>query len=286
MSAEPLPLVLAMTGASGAPYAVRLLQVLCRAGRTVHLTVSTSGGPGPRRGDRSVRRAQPVRPGGVRRPRPRPTSSTITRPTSARGLRADRSGRGAWSVSPCSMSTLASIAHGITGQPRDQGGRRPPQGAPEADPRPSRDAPEPRPYREHGRRHACWRDRPARHARLVPSASARSPTSIDFVVARICDQLGVEVEPVESLGSRRGRSPRKPETQDFTPMRPVPLPNPRTILITGASSGIGAAVARELSKRPAPPGPDGPPRGSARTPSRPSWKRTGLGGPGPPRLAR
>jgi 4-hydroxy-3-polyprenylbenzoate decarboxylase len=33
-------LVLAITGASGAPYAVRLLEVLLRAGRTVHLTAS------------------------------------------------------------------------------------------------------------------------------------------------------------------------------------------------------------------------------------------------------
>lgn len=33
-------LVLAMTGASGAPYGVRLLEVLVRAGRRVHLTVS------------------------------------------------------------------------------------------------------------------------------------------------------------------------------------------------------------------------------------------------------
>lgn len=33
-------LVLAMTGASGAPYAVRLLEVLLRAERTVHLTIS------------------------------------------------------------------------------------------------------------------------------------------------------------------------------------------------------------------------------------------------------
>src|SRR5437867_2521320 len=32
--------VLAMTGASGAPYGVRLLEVLLRAGRTVHLTLS------------------------------------------------------------------------------------------------------------------------------------------------------------------------------------------------------------------------------------------------------
>src|SRR5215472_8355991 len=35
-------LVLAMTGASGAPYGVRLLEVLLRAGRTVHFTLSPS----------------------------------------------------------------------------------------------------------------------------------------------------------------------------------------------------------------------------------------------------
>lgn len=36
----PADLVLAVTGASGSPYAVRLLEVLLRAGRTVHLVVS------------------------------------------------------------------------------------------------------------------------------------------------------------------------------------------------------------------------------------------------------
>ena len=36
-------LVLAMTGASGAPYGVRLLEVLLLAGRSVHLTLSPSG---------------------------------------------------------------------------------------------------------------------------------------------------------------------------------------------------------------------------------------------------
>jgi flavin prenyltransferase len=36
-------LVLAMTGASGAPYALRLLEVLLRAGRTVHFTISPAG---------------------------------------------------------------------------------------------------------------------------------------------------------------------------------------------------------------------------------------------------
>ncbi len=36
----PNDLVLALTGASGAPYGVRLLEVLLHAGRTVHLTLS------------------------------------------------------------------------------------------------------------------------------------------------------------------------------------------------------------------------------------------------------
>src|SRR6266700_1039186 len=36
-------LVLALTGASGAPYGVRLLEVLLQAGRTVHLTLSPAG---------------------------------------------------------------------------------------------------------------------------------------------------------------------------------------------------------------------------------------------------
>ena len=38
-----LPIVLAITGASGAPYAVRLLQAICRTGVPLHLTISPSG---------------------------------------------------------------------------------------------------------------------------------------------------------------------------------------------------------------------------------------------------
>jgi 4-hydroxy-3-polyprenylbenzoate decarboxylase len=37
------PLVLAITGASGAVYATRLLQILCHADREIHLTISPSG---------------------------------------------------------------------------------------------------------------------------------------------------------------------------------------------------------------------------------------------------
>jgi 4-hydroxy-3-polyprenylbenzoate decarboxylase len=42
-AANNLPLVLAMTGASGAPYAMRLLEALLAAGRQVHLSISASG---------------------------------------------------------------------------------------------------------------------------------------------------------------------------------------------------------------------------------------------------
>lgn len=38
-----LPIVLAITGASGSPYAVRLLEVLLTAGREVHLSISAAG---------------------------------------------------------------------------------------------------------------------------------------------------------------------------------------------------------------------------------------------------
>jgi 4-hydroxy-3-polyprenylbenzoate decarboxylase len=41
--ADSLPLVVAITGASGAAYGVRLVEVLLAAGKTVHLSVSTSG---------------------------------------------------------------------------------------------------------------------------------------------------------------------------------------------------------------------------------------------------
>ncbi len=41
--ADSHPLVVAITGASGAVYGVRLVEVLLAAGKTVHLSVSTSG---------------------------------------------------------------------------------------------------------------------------------------------------------------------------------------------------------------------------------------------------
>ena len=40
---DPLPIIVGVTGASGAAYAVRLIDVLLRAGRDVHLSISPSG---------------------------------------------------------------------------------------------------------------------------------------------------------------------------------------------------------------------------------------------------
>ena len=63
-------LVVAMTGASGAPYAIRLLQVLCRQGRTVHLTLSPSAAQVLREETGLAVGGESLRPRDLRRPRP------------------------------------------------------------------------------------------------------------------------------------------------------------------------------------------------------------------------
>ena len=112
MTDEP-GLVLAMTGASGAPYAVRLLQVLCRAGRTVHLTISPSGADVLReetgivvllsRFDSSS--FGDLGPGRLIYHHHADFSS---------GIASGSFRTSGMAVAPCSMSTLGSIAHGIT----------------------------------------------------------------------------------------------------------------------------------------------------------------------------
>ncbi len=106
-------LVLAMTGASGAPYAVELLRVLGRAGRTVHLTISPSGVQVLREEmginvaldafDPSV--FGEFGDGKVVYHRHDDFSAAIASGSFLTG---------GMVVSPCSMSTLAAIANGIT----------------------------------------------------------------------------------------------------------------------------------------------------------------------------
>ena len=111
--AADLPIVLAMTGASGAPYAVRLLQVLCRAGRTVHLTISDSGAQVIREEvgiTVALNRFDPapfgdLGPGRVIYHHQKDFTA---------GIASGSFRTAGMVVSPCSMSSLAAIAHGIT----------------------------------------------------------------------------------------------------------------------------------------------------------------------------
>jgi 4-hydroxy-3-polyprenylbenzoate decarboxylase len=110
---ENLPLVVAMTGASGAPYAVRLLRVLCQAGRSVHLTISPSATQVLREEmglEVSVSRFDPTVFGDLA---PGKLVYHHHEDFSA-GIASGSFRTGGMVISPCSMSTLGSIAHGIT----------------------------------------------------------------------------------------------------------------------------------------------------------------------------
>ena len=105
--------VLGMTGASGAPYAVALLRTLNRLGRVVHLTISPSGA--------HVLREEL----GIEVALTRFDASAFGDLDPARvvyhhhadfnaGIASGSFPTAGMVISPCSMSTLASVAHGIT----------------------------------------------------------------------------------------------------------------------------------------------------------------------------
>ena len=197
MSPE-LPLVLAMTGASGAPYAVRLLQVLCRAGKTVHLTISTSGA--------QVLREETGLSVALNRFDPAPfgdlgLGKLIYHHQSDfnAGIASGSFRTAGMVVSPCSMSTLASIAHGITGNLVTRA----------ADVH----------LKERRKLILVPRETPLSLVHLENMAAVtragaivlpgmpgwyHQPRSLDdlvnFIVARICDQLGVEASLMDRWG--------------------------------------------------------------------------------------
>jgi 4-hydroxy-3-polyprenylbenzoate decarboxylase len=111
-------LVLAMTGASGAPYGLRLLEVLLRAGRTVHLTISPAGAQVlAHEADRYLRldrfdlrdllgeAAALAAPGQVRYYDHRDFRA---------GIASGSFLTGGMAVCPCSMGTAAAVAHGLS----------------------------------------------------------------------------------------------------------------------------------------------------------------------------
>jgi 4-hydroxy-3-polyprenylbenzoate decarboxylase len=195
---EALPLVLAMTGASGSPYAVKLLQVLCRAGRTVHLTISTSGAQVLREETGlavSLTRFDPQVFGDLG------SGQVIYHHQSDfnAGIASGSFRTAGMVVAPCSMSTLASVAHGITTNLVTRA----------ADVH----------LKERRKLILVPRETPLSLVHLenmtaVTRAGAivlpampgwyHQPKSledlVDFIVARICDQLGVEVELMKRWG--------------------------------------------------------------------------------------
>jgi flavin prenyltransferase len=102
-----------MTGASGAPYALRLLQVLCRSGRTVHLTISPSGAEVLRQETGiavALNKFDPSCFGDLGAGR----VIYHHHADFSAGIASGSFPTAGMVVSPCSMSTLGAIAHGIT----------------------------------------------------------------------------------------------------------------------------------------------------------------------------
>lgn len=111
-------LVLAITGASGSPYGVRLLETLLRAGRTVHLVISPSGAEVLlHEMDRRVELGH-FRLRDLLGDSPAVASADQVMYHDYRDFRAGiASGSfltGGMVVCPCSMGTAAAIAHGLS----------------------------------------------------------------------------------------------------------------------------------------------------------------------------
>jgi len=211
------PVVLGMTGASGAPYAVGLLRTLCRAGLEVHLTISPSA-------------AQVLREEmGIAVALNRFDPSVFGDLGAARlhyhhhadfgaGIASGSFLTAGMVIAPCSMSTLASIAHGITTNLITRA----------ADVH----------LKERRKLIVVPRETPLSLVHLenmlrVTQAGAvvlpampgwyHRPQSFDdligFIVGRICDQLGLE----NRLIKRWGQSvPQGDQTTDRPPRTPSP----------------------------------------------------------------
>ncbi len=112
-------LVHAITGASGAAYGVRLLEVLVRAGRTVHVVVSPAAAEVLRTElDRDVRPDR-VDPAALLGPAADGLDLSRVRPHHFRdftaGIASGSFLTAGMAVCPCSMGTVAAIAHGNSG---------------------------------------------------------------------------------------------------------------------------------------------------------------------------
>jgi flavin prenyltransferase len=198
--------VLAMTGASGSRYGLRLLEVLLRAGRTVHLVVSPAGAEvleqeeskqiHPGRFDLAALLgpgAEAAYPGHVHYHEHRDFRA---------GIASGSFVTSGMVVCPCSMGTVAAIAHGTSQNLIHRA----------ADVH----------LKEHRKLILVPRETPLSVIQLqnltrcaeagavvLPAMPAfyTKPQSledaVDFIVGRICDQLGVEHQLLRRWGSPR-----------------------------------------------------------------------------------
>src|SRR5215472_5678008 len=195
-------LVLALTGASGAPYGVRLLEILLRAGRTVHLTLSPAaveviaeemdrkirldrfaltdllGGPPPDTGRVEYHHYQDFRAGIA-------SGSFLT---------------AGMVICPCSMGTAAAVAHGLSQNLIHRAAdvhlkeRRPLILVPRETPL----------HLIQLRNLAACAEAGAVVLPAMPAFYTRPQSlqdAIDFIVGRICDQLDVEHHLLPRWGS-------------------------------------------------------------------------------------
>jgi 4-hydroxy-3-polyprenylbenzoate decarboxylase len=198
-------LVVAMTGASGAPYGLRLLEVLIRAGRTVHLTLSPAAVQVlEQETDRRVQ-LQRFRLGDLLGAAAELAAPDQVHYYDYRDFRAGiASGSfltAGMAVCPCSMGTASAIAHGLSQNLIHRAAdvhlkeRRPLVLVPRETPLGLVQL----------RNLAACAEAGAVVLPAMPAFYTRPRSlddAIDFVVGRVCDQLGVEHQLFRRWGAR------------------------------------------------------------------------------------
>jgi 4-hydroxy-3-polyprenylbenzoate decarboxylase len=194
-------LVLAMTGASGAPYGVRLLEVLLRAGQTVHLTMSRAATEVlAHEMGRIVRLDQFVLADLLDETDPGPGQVHYHHFQDYQaGIASGSFLTAGMVVCPCSMGTAAAIAHGLSQNLIHRAAdvhlkeRRRLVLVPRETPLSA----------IHLRNLAACAEAGAVVLPAMPAFYSRPASlqdAIDFIVARICDQLGVEHKLLKRWG--------------------------------------------------------------------------------------
>jgi 4-hydroxy-3-polyprenylbenzoate decarboxylase len=199
-------LVLAFTGASGAAYGIRLLEVFIQAGRTIHLTLSPAAAEVlEQETDRRVRLDQFALPDllGAAAAQAGPDQVQYHHYRDFRaGIASGSFLTGGMAVCPCSMGTVAAIAHGLSQNLIHRA----------ADVH----------LKEHRRLVLVPRETPLHVVQLrnltacaeagavvlpaMPAFYTRPRSledAVNFVVGRICDHLGVEQQLVTRWGEMR-----------------------------------------------------------------------------------